>query len=84
MKTLKEIREENHVTAIELAEAFNVSSSTIFHVESDSSNIKNSLLKKYMKAFDVDYDDIFLGSKYDISIFLREKRKEILKNMEKV
>ncbi|WP_208773725.1 helix-turn-helix domain-containing protein [Enterococcus faecalis] len=62
MKTLKELRVEYGLTQEELADLFKVTSRTIQNMEKDSSNIKDSLLKKYMDAFAVKYDDIFLGN----------------------
>lgn len=51
MKTLKELRMEYGLAQEELAKAFAVSSRTIQNVKKHSSNIKDSLLLKYMKAF---------------------------------
>ncbi|EGO5059737.1 helix-turn-helix transcriptional regulator, partial [Enterococcus faecalis] len=48
MKTLKELRVEYGLTQEELADLFKVTSRTIQNMEKDSSNIKDSLLKKYM------------------------------------
>ena len=47
-------------------------------MEKDSSNIKDSLLKKYMDAFAVKYDDIFLGNEYENFVHLEEKKKSII------
>lgn len=63
--TLKELRESKKMTQAELAEQFSVSSRTIQNMEEDSGNIKNQLLKKYLLFFDKDYNDIFLGKKYE-------------------
>lgn len=63
--TLKELRESKKLTQAELAEQFSVSSRTIQNMEEDSGNIKNQLLKKYLLFFDKDYNDIFLGKKYE-------------------
>lgn len=79
MKTLKEIRIENMLTQKELASFFGVSHRTIYNVESDSTNIKDSLLSKYIKAFSVKYDEIFLGSKYEIYVFEKGKKDKIYK-----
>ncbi|MFD1902513.1 helix-turn-helix transcriptional regulator [Enterococcus termitis] len=59
IKSLKELRTENGLTQVELAELFNVSVGTIINMEKDSTNIKDSLLTKYLKAFEVEYDAIF-------------------------
>lgn len=74
MRTLKELRNSNGFTQIELAQLFKVSSRTIQNMEKDSSNIKDSLLSKYLAAFQVSYDDIFLGNEYE-NFVLREKKK---------
>ncbi|WP_426458460.1 helix-turn-helix transcriptional regulator [Staphylococcus nepalensis] len=74
MRTLKELRIANGLTQIELAQLFKVSSRTIQNMEKDSSNIKDSLLSKYLAAFQVSYDDIFLGNEYE-NFVLREKKK---------
>ncbi|UBV35689.1 helix-turn-helix transcriptional regulator [Staphylococcus xylosus] len=74
MRTLKELRISNGLTQIELAQLFKVSSRTIQNMEKDSSNIKDSLLSKYLAAFQVSYDDIFLGNEYE-NFILREKKK---------
>ena len=74
MITLKELRISNGLTQIELAQLFKVSSRTIQNMEKDSSNIKDSLLSKYLAAFQVSYDDIFLGNEYE-NFVLREKKK---------
>lgn len=78
MKTLKELRVEYGLTQEELADLFKVTSRTIQNMEKDSSNIKDSLLKKYMEAFAVKYDDIFLGNEYENFVHLEEKKKSII------
>ena len=78
MKTLKELRVEYGLTQEELADLFKVTSRTIQNMEKDSSNIKDSLLKKYMDAFVIKYDDIFLGNEYENFVHLEEKKKSII------
>ena len=78
MKTLKELRIEYGLTQEELADLFKVTSRTIQNMEKDSSNIKDSLLKKYMDAFAVKYDYIFLGNEYENFVHLEEKKKSII------
>lgn len=63
--TLEELRESKNMTQSELAEQFSVSTKTIQNMEKDSGNIKHKLLKKYMLFFNKNYDDIFLGNKYE-------------------
>ncbi|MFA0980007.1 XRE family transcriptional regulator, partial [Staphylococcus aureus] len=41
-------------------------------------NIKDSLLSKYMSAFNVKYDDIFLGNEYENFVFTNDKKKSII------
>ena len=55
----------NKLTQTELAQEFEVSSQTIARMEKDSSDIGYQLLKKYMLYFNVKFDDIFLGKKYE-------------------
>lgn len=69
MKTLRQLREGYGLTQTELAELFSVSPRTIQNLEKDSSNIKNSMLEKYLRAFNVKFDDIFLGKEYEIFEF---------------
>lgn len=83
MKTLKQLRTEKHITQEELAEIFNVSSRTIQNMEKDSSNIRDELLSKYIKAFDVKYDDIFLGTEYENFEFNSNTKNTILIDIKK-
>ncbi|MGB3161588.1 MAG: helix-turn-helix transcriptional regulator [Carnobacterium sp.] len=77
-KTLKQMREQYGISQSKLAEALNVSASTIYNYEKDSSKIPDSLLKKYMYAFDIKYDYIFLGIEYDIFVFENKMMEDIL------
>ncbi|MCO4357278.1 helix-turn-helix domain-containing protein [Staphylococcus agnetis] len=78
MKTLKELRTDYGLTQEELGDLFSVSSRTIQNMEKDSTNIKDSLLSKYMSAFNVKYDDIFLGNEYENFVFMNNKKKSII------
>ena len=78
MKTLKELRTDYGLTQKELGDLFKVSSRTIQNMEKDSTNIKDSLLSKYMSAFNVKYDDIFLGNEYENFVFTNDKKKSIM------
>lgn len=78
MKTLKELRTDYGMTQEELGDLFQVSSRTIQNMEKDSTNIKDSLLSKYMDAFNVKYDDIFLGNEYENFVFRNDKKKSII------
>jgi len=81
MKTLKELRVSVGLKQEELADLFGVSSRTIQNMERDSSNIKDSLLSKYLKAFEINYDQIFLGREYEIFEFEKRKKEKIMYNL---
>ena len=81
MKTLKQLRTEHNLTQEELANIFDVSERTIQNMERDSSNIRDNLLTKYMKAFNVKYDDIFLGTEYEIFEFQSQTKNKIVLTM---
>lgn len=78
MKTLRELRVEYGMTQEELAKLFDVSPRTIQNMEKNSSNIKDSLLTKYIEAFNVKYDDIFLGNEYEKNVFSKEKKRSLI------
>lgn len=78
MKTLKELRMEYGLTQEELADLFGITSRTVQNLEKDSSNIKDHILKKYMDAFSVKYDDIFLGNQYENFVFMNNKKEKII------
>lgn len=78
MNTLKELRVSYDLTQEELANLFKVSPRTIQNMEKDSTNIKDSLLSKYMKAFNVKYDEIFLGNEYEIFVLNQKKKKSFV------
>jgi len=80
MHILKELRLLHHLTQAELADLLGVSEGIVRKLEKDSSTIKNSILKKYSKAFDVDIDEIFLGSKCEIFVFIENKRSKVFQN----
>ncbi|HEM3628864.1 helix-turn-helix transcriptional regulator [Streptococcus suis] len=63
--TLEAMRINKGLTQAELAKEFDVSAQTIMRLEKDSSDIGYQLLKKYMSFFNVKFDDIFLGKKYE-------------------
>lgn len=82
MYTLKDLRNISGLKQDELAEMFGVSTRTIQNMEKDSSNIKDNLVQKYLAAFDISYDDIFLGNKYEKNVFYKNKRKAIIYNLD--
>lgn len=63
--TLEALRVNSNLTQVQLAEEFGVSSQTIARLEKDSSDIGYRLLKRYMDKFNVSFDQIFLGNKYE-------------------
>lgn len=84
MKTLKDLRNDYNLTQEELAKLFEVSSRTIQNMEKDSSNIKDSLLSKYIVAFNVRYDEIFLGNEYENNVFSDEKKQSIIESFKQL
>lgn len=78
MKTLKDLRQGHGLTQEELADMFGVTSRTIQNMEKDSSNIKDNLLKKYLIAFGVSYDEIFLGKEYEKNVFDKKRKQQIV------
>ncbi|MFC6277550.1 helix-turn-helix transcriptional regulator [Streptococcus moroccensis] len=66
--TLEAMRVNKGMTQAELAEKFGVSSQTIARLEKDSSDIGYQTLKKYILFFNVQFDDIFLGKKYEKNV----------------
>lgn len=83
MITLKQLRLSRGISAKELSDAFDVDAQTIYNNEKDSSSIKDSLLSKYLNAFKVSYDDIFLGDKYEIFVFEKKAKEEVLSRAKK-
>lgn len=82
MQTLKELRISSGLTQGELAKLFGVTPRTIQNMEKDSSNIKDSLLKKYIDAFGISYDNIFLGNEYENFVHLENKKKSVILTFE--
>lgn len=78
MITLRQLRLSRGITAQQLADAFGVDKQTIYNNEKDSSNIKDSLLSKYLEAFNINYDEIFSGDKYEIFVFEKEAKEAVL------
>lgn len=83
MKTLKDLRQGHGITQEELADMFGVTSRTIQNMEKDSSNIKDNLLRKYLIAFDVSYDEIFLGREYEKIVFDKKRKKQIILKLQR-
>lgn len=66
--TLRALRERAGYTQKEVAKEIGVSENTIRNLERDSTHIKDLYTKSFMKLYDVDYDDIFLGKEHRISV----------------
>lgn len=81
METLEDLRKGHGLTQGELAGLFGVSDRTIYNLEKDSSNIRDSLLQKYMAAFEVSYDEIFLGTEYEKNVFEEKRMHKIVSNL---
>jgi len=82
MMTLKELRQSYNFTQKELAKLFDVAERTIYMNEKNSTNIKDTLIKKYMLAFGVKYEDIFLGSEYEIFVFIEKRKASVIQKFE--
>lgn len=63
--TLEAMRVNAGLTQSELAKEFEVSNQTIMRLEKDSSDIGYQMLKKYIDKFNIPFDNIFLGKKYE-------------------
>jgi len=72
-RMLHELREGVGLTQKQFAKILGISDKTLWMYERDSSNIPNRLLSKVLHLFNIGYDDIFLGKKYDLIV--RRKRK---------
>lgn len=71
-KSISELREHFCLSQKELADLLGISSKTLWGYENDSSNIPNSILSKIMLLFDVKYDQIFFGKKYEKNVLKRK------------
>ncbi|QQZ58851.1 helix-turn-helix transcriptional regulator [Paenibacillus sonchi] len=80
-KSISELRESFCLSQKELAGILNISAKTLWNYEQDSSNLPNKILEKLMILFDIKYDHIFLGKKYEKNV---QKRKEIFERAELV
>ncbi|MFS0594199.1 helix-turn-helix transcriptional regulator [Cytobacillus horneckiae] len=84
--TISELRERTGYSQAKFAqEIMHVSPKTLWLYEQDSTNLPDDLVKKYMYLFNIAYEDIFFGPKYEKIVLVRseiEKRIEMLKNAE--
>ena len=83
-RTLNELRESAGLNQAELADILQISPKTLWLYEQDSSNIPDELIKKYMYLFDVPYENIFLGSKYEKFIQVKNKVLQRANNLKKI
>lgn len=75
-RTLNELRESAGFNQTELADILEVSPKTLWLYEQDSTNMPDELIKKYMYLFDIPYEDIFFGPKYEKFVQVKERVKE--------
>jgi len=75
IKTIEELRKELNISQVAMSKKLNVSPKTLGKYEADSSNLPTPILKKYMEMFNVEFDDIFLGKKYEIYVQRKKKLK---------
>lgn len=75
IKTIEELRKEVDISQEEMAKMLEISAKTLSKYETDSSNLPTPILKKYMSIFNVKFDDIFLGKKYEIYVQRKNKLK---------
>jgi len=75
IKTIEELRKELNISQVVMAKKLKVSPKTLSKYETDSSNLPTPILKKYMEMFNIKFDDIFLGKKYEIYVQRKKKLK---------
>lgn len=84
--TINELRERTGYSQEKFAkDILHVSPKTLWLYEQDSSNLPDDLIKKYMYLFNLAYEDIFFGPKYEKIVLVRDeiaKRIEELKKIE--
>ncbi|EOO41345.1 hypothetical protein IIU_00543 [Bacillus cereus VD133] len=83
-KTLNELRESGGFNQNELADILEVSPKTLWLYEQDSTNMPDELIKKYMYLFDIPYEDIFFGSKYEKFVQVKSKVIERASNLKQI
>ncbi|PGS68284.1 transcriptional regulator [Bacillus cereus] len=83
-RTLNELRESAGLNQAELADILEVSPKTLWLYEQDSTNMPDELIKKYMYLFDVPYEDIFFGLKYEKFVLVKGRVMERADNLKKV
>ncbi|WP_203362410.1 helix-turn-helix transcriptional regulator [Bacillus sp. REN10] len=83
-RTLNELRESAGLNQAELADILEISPKTLWLYEKDSSNIPDELIKKYMYLFDVPYEEIFFGIKYEKFVQVKARVIERANNLKKI
>lgn len=83
-KTLHELRTSAGLNQSELADILEVSPKTLWYYEQNSSNIPDELIQKYMYVFDVPYEDIFFGDKYEKLVQIKNKVLARANNLKKI
>ncbi|MGG5739727.1 helix-turn-helix transcriptional regulator [Bacillus cereus group sp. IBL03679] len=83
-RTLNELRESAGFNQAELADILEVSPKTLWLYEQDSTNMPDELIKKYMYLFDVPYEDIFFGSKYEKIVLVKNRVMERANNLKRI
>ncbi|MDQ0268925.1 helix-turn-helix transcriptional regulator [Cytobacillus purgationiresistens] len=83
---ISELRERTGYSQAKFAtDILHVSPKTLWLYEQDSSNLPEDLIKKYMYLFNLAYEDIFFGPKYEKIVLIRKeinRRIEMLKKAE--
>ncbi|WP_449461338.1 helix-turn-helix domain-containing protein [Streptococcus suis] len=64
--TLRALRVNIGLTAKEVADVVGVHQQTLLKYENDSSRIRTDLLAKLAEFYNVDQDNIFLGTNYEL------------------
>ncbi len=86
--TIGELRELTGLSQAKFAkEVMHVSPKTLWLYEQDSTNLPDDLILRYMYIFDVTFEEIFLGRKYEKIVQVRRtvfERIEMLKKAELV
>jgi DNA-binding XRE family transcriptional regulator len=82
--TLNELRVSAGLNQAELADILEISPKTLWLYEQDSTNISDELIKKYMYLFDVPFESIFFGSKYEKFVQVKTIVIERANNLKKI
>lgn len=78
-RALHELREGVGLTQSQFAKILGISDKTLWIYERDSSNIPNRILSKVLYLFNISYDEIFLGPKYDLIVL---RKNNLLNRLE--